>query len=66
MFIEREAYLQEYNRREMIQGLKAKRLVKSVQSTCPQSRGSFGQKVRRPFQVLHERVRIVVGNPKVA
>jgi hypothetical protein len=66
MFIEREAYLQEYNRREMIQGLEAKRLVKSVQSTRPQSRGSFGQKVSRPFHVLHERVRVAVGNLKVA
>ena len=32
MFIEKEAYLQEYNRRELIQGLEAKRLAKSVQA----------------------------------
>lgn len=66
MFIEKEAYLQEYNRRELIQGLEAKRLAKSVQSTRSQSRGSFGHKVGRPFQVLRERVQALVGTPKVA
>ena len=66
MFIEREAYLQEFNRREMIQALEAKRLVQSVQSIRPQSRGRFSHKVGRSFQVLHERVQALVGVPKVA
>ena len=66
MLIQREAYLQEYNRREMIQGLEAKRLAKSVQNTRPQSRSSFGHKVGCAFQALHECVRVVMGIPKVA
>lgn len=66
MFIEREAYLQEYYRREMEQGLEAKRLAKLVQTPRSRSRKSFGHMVGHLFQVLRDNIRVVIGRPKVA
>lgn len=66
MLIAREAYLQEYHRREMEQGLEAKRLAKLAPRSRSRSRKSFGHMVGHLFQVLRDNIRVVIGRPKVA
>lgn len=61
MFIEREAYLQEYRRREMMQALEARRLAKLAQDRHSRNRFSFRRQFGRPIRVINGRIRAFVG-----
>ena len=60
MFIEREAYLQEYHRREMVQGLEFKRLAKAAQNVQSKRPFRFSRKMGHQIQLLNDRVRALV------
>jgi len=49
MYIKKEAYIQEFARREMVQGLEAKRMAQLARGARPNSRFNFGRKLGRPF-----------------
>lgn len=61
MYIKKEAYIQEFTRREMVQGLEAKRLARSGQKSRPQGRFNLSRKLGRPFQALQERIQVLSG-----